>query len=61
MKMCDRCGKHEARIGTNGFTESYCDIILTNPTGKGDVLFFCDECQEELMNWLEKGVDNGKA
>ena len=57
--ICDRCGAEFDYLSTNKQTK-ITPVILHIGTGyKVNTLNLCGDCQEELKNWIEKGMNNG--
>lgn len=51
---CDRCGK-ERNIFDNDV-----NMIMHYPSLGFNVINLCEDCQRELLEWMEKGVNDDR-
>ena len=56
MVQCDRCGKEFDSFEASKGTALFVVLHYPNMLQTGYVYDLCPECQEELKNWIEEGV-----
>ena len=54
---CDRCGKETAWPVSN---EVHITLVYPDIQQEWNLLNLCEDCQRELLEWIEKGVKNGR-
>lgn len=60
MTICERCGK-EYEFDLNETADICVHISYPEIHQTGNIILLCPDCQEELITWIEKGINNGKA
>ena len=53
MDKCDRCGREYKE---ELFPSVHLTILYPNPMQSHNAIWLCPQCQEELLEWMEKGV-----
>ena len=56
---CERCGKEYLKDYTN-HASVHVGILSPEIMQDINIIELCDDCQRELLEWVEKGVNNGK-
>ena len=56
---CERCGKEYFKNFTNR-ASVHVGILSPEIMQDMNVIELCYDCQRELLEWIEKGVNNGK-
>lgn len=56
---CERCGKEYLKNHTNK-ASIHVGIVYPEIMQDFNIIDLCYDCQRELLEWIEKGVNNGK-
>ena len=56
---CERCGKEYLKNHTN-HASIHVGIVSPEIMQDINIIELCDDCQRELLEWVEKGVNNGQ-
>ena len=56
MAKCDRCGKEYKNYYEENWVAMNIVMLYPNIRQSENVIMLCPDCQEELAQWVEKGV-----
>lgn len=56
---CERCGKEYLKDCTNR-ASIHVGILSPDIMQGINIIELCEDCQRELLEWVEKGVNNGE-